>query len=148
MFLISQGDPEFTAEDVRADIGLATDKHDELIRVGIHLTCAMMDRAVRSTWAVSIDDFDRTVSRMGEPSKIGGLYLYSAKYGHFRDLTWDADPDAVAKARAKAGRWAAVKAEIAQSLFEERNPDLAGYSPNYAHFNSMARADRREGRAW
>lgn len=148
MFLISQGEPEFTAEDVRADIGLATGRHDDLIRVGIYTACVNVERSVRTVLAVSVDAFDRTVKHMGEPAKIGGLYLYSAKLGHFRDLTWDADPDAVAKARSKAGRWALTKPEVHQSLFEERNPDLVGYFPNYAHFNSMARADRREGRTW
>lgn len=119
-YLIDAGPFQITAADIRAELGLSSDRLDPLFGAAIAATCLNGKRPLRrETWM----ERPENIGRYGEPVKIGPIYLGRVGHGDagfWRNCVYEPSPADIAAARQRVLAWCIDQTDVADAIAAER----------------------------
>jgi len=117
MHRVAIGPNPFTAAEIRDEIGLKSTALDLVIDVGIRSIINMSTKPVScEVWAIAEDEDTR---RYGRPLFVGPTHSSDLDPRMFRDVTYAADPEAVALARRSVVAWCMNQGDIVSQIGDE-----------------------------
>jgi hypothetical protein len=121
-YLIDAGPFPITAADIRAELGLVSDRLDPLFGAAIAAICLNGKRPLRrETWM----ERPENIGRYGEPVKTGPLHAGMGRDTNlYRDCVYEPTAAEIATARQRVLAWCIDQTDVADAIAAERDAQI------------------------